>query len=46
MAIDITRKRIEVINRKSKHPIRFEIEDLCHENAEAAGTRVVFDMPV
>jgi tetratricopeptide (TPR) repeat protein len=46
MAIDITRQRIEVINRKSKHPIRFEIEDLCHQNGDARGTRVVFDVPV
>ena len=46
MAIDITRQRIEVINRKSKHPIRFEIEDLCHQNGEARGTRVVFEVPV
>ena len=46
MAIDITRQRIEVINRKSKNPIRFEIEDLVHENGEAAGTRVVFEVPV
>ena len=46
MAIDITRQRIEVINRKLKNPIRFEIEDLVHENGEAAGTRVVFEVPV
>ena len=46
MAIDITRQRIEVINRKSKHPIRFEIQDLQHQNGEARGTRVVFDVPV
>jgi tetratricopeptide (TPR) repeat protein len=46
MAIDITRQRIEVINRKSKNPIRFEIEDLCHQNGDARGTRVVFEVPV
>jgi len=46
MAIDITRKRIELFNQRSKHPIRFQIEDLYHDNGQAAGTRVVFEVPV
>ncbi len=46
MAIDITRRRIDVINRKSKHPVHFEIEDLYHDNGEARGTRVLFAVPV
>ncbi|TVQ13860.1 MAG: hypothetical protein EA361_09165 [Bacteroidetes bacterium] len=46
MAIDITRKRIELINRKSRHPIRFQIEDLYNNLGQANGTRVVFALPV
>jgi hypothetical protein len=46
MAIDITRKRIELLNRRPSQPIRFQIEDLCDANGQAAGTRVVFEVPV
>lgn len=46
MAIDITTQRIALLNRRSSQPIRFQIEDLCDANGQAAGTRVVFELPV
>ena len=46
MAIEITRRRIEVINKQSGRDIRFEIKDLYDDNKTATGTKVIFEIPV
>jgi len=45
-AIDITRRRIDLLNRKSKRGIGFDIIDLTDDSGHATGTRVVFSIPV
>ena len=45
-AIDITRRRIDLLNRKSKRSIGFDIIDLADDSGLATGTRVVFVVPV
>jgi sensor histidine kinase YesM len=46
LATSITQERIIVLNRKLKHKIKLEIIDLKDEQGEAAGTRVIFEIPV
>ncbi|TVQ89457.1 MAG: hypothetical protein EA393_07035 [Bacteroidetes bacterium] len=46
MAIQITRRRIEVINKQSARDIRFEIKDLYDDKKTATGTKVTFEIPV
>lgn len=45
-AIDITRRRINLLNRKSKRGIGFDIIDLTDDSGHATGTRVVFVVPM
>ena len=46
MAIDITRRRIDVINRSRKRSIDFNIIDLSDDQGVAKGTKIVFAIPV
>jgi len=46
MATAITMERIQVINKKGKQKIKLEIIDLKDEQGKAAGTRVVFRIPL
>ena len=46
MATQITQERINVINRKKKRKITLDIIDLNDEAGKAAGTKVVFRIPL
>jgi tetratricopeptide (TPR) repeat protein len=46
MATNITRERLEALNRKSKKKIALEIIDLKDENGEVMGTLVQFKIPI
>jgi len=45
MATVITHERLQVLNKKLKQKVRFNIVDLKNEKNEAAGTKVTFDIP-
>ncbi len=45
MATDITRDRLQVLNKKRRHKIRLAISDLKDDNGNPIGTKVVFDIP-
>lgn len=44
LATTITQERIKVLNKKSKHMIKFKIIDLKNYQGEASGTIVVFEI--
>jgi len=46
MATLITKERIKTMNKKLKKEINFEIIDLKDNSGKAAGTKVVFDLPL
>jgi sensor histidine kinase YesM len=46
MATTITTDRLEALNKKLKQKIHFEIIDLKDENGNAAGTKVIFEIPL
>jgi hypothetical protein len=46
LATILTMERIKVLNKKLKQKIHFEIIDLKDENGNAAGTKVVFEVPL
>ena len=45
-AIDITRERLDLLNRKLKQKIVLGINDLKNEVGEARGTKVTISIPV
>ncbi len=45
MSTEITRERLKVLNKKTRQKINLSIVDLKNELGEAAGTKVVFDIP-
>ena len=44
LALDITRERIEILNKTKKTKIHLMIEDLHSDNNTASGTRVILLM--
>ncbi|RYJ45560.1 tetratricopeptide repeat protein [Flavobacterium beibuense] len=46
MALEITRKRLEVIQAFTSKTSKVEINDVIDENGEAAGTRIVLNLPI
>ena len=46
LATKLTMERITVLNKNFKQKIRFEIIDMKDENGNAAGIRVVFEIPL
>jgi tetratricopeptide (TPR) repeat protein len=46
VATNITRERIDVLNRKLKKKITLDIIDLKDEQGKAKGTKVIFEIPV
>jgi LytS/YehU family sensor histidine kinase len=46
MATTITNERLANLNKKLKQKIHFEIIDLKDENGNAAGTKVIFEIPL
>ncbi|MEZ5196982.1 MAG: histidine kinase [Bacteroidales bacterium] len=45
MSTEITRQRLKVLSKKTRQKINLSIVDLKDELGEAAGTKVVFDIP-
>jgi len=45
LATDITRERLQVLNKKLRQKISLAITDLKDDNGKPAGTKVVFDIP-
>jgi len=46
MAIEMSRQRLQILAKRFKKVISFSITDVKDENGNAAGTRVVFTMPL
>jgi tetratricopeptide (TPR) repeat protein len=46
MATNITRERIDLLNRSGRKKMTFEIVDLSGAKGEATGTKVVFEVPM
>ena len=46
LATLITQERIQMLNKQNGEKIKFEIIDLKDENGDAAGTKVIFNIPI
>ncbi len=46
MAMQITRERLQVLNRSKKQKVTFEVTDISDKNDAMTGTRIIFTIPL
>jgi tetratricopeptide (TPR) repeat protein len=46
MALQVTKERLQVLNKSKKQKVTFSISDLSHSAADKTGTKVIFTIPL